>query len=126
MVWLEIVIRTIIDWLLEIPLDLLGRKIERSLDQAADRQRRQGGTARHRKARRSSRKRQNRAISNAWSSRPTWMIHILFSPYQQLNAMARRISLIFKATNCGYSTSSSGATEHLTQIWTPPLNDVAC
>jgi hypothetical protein len=40
MSWLETIIRTIFDWILEIPPDLLGRKVEGWLDQAANRRRR--------------------------------------------------------------------------------------
>jgi hypothetical protein len=40
MTWLEILIGKAIEWLLEIPLDLLGRKVEKLLDQAAERRRR--------------------------------------------------------------------------------------
>jgi hypothetical protein len=40
MIWLIIVIRKVIDWVLEIPPDLLGRRIELFLDQAAERRRR--------------------------------------------------------------------------------------
>ena len=56
MAWLEIVIRTVVDWLLEIPLDLLGRKIERCLDGVAGRRRRQRRISPSRKTRRASRK----------------------------------------------------------------------
>lgn len=40
MTWWEILIGKLFDWLLEIPLNLLGRKVERLLDQAAERRRR--------------------------------------------------------------------------------------
>jgi hypothetical protein len=40
MLWFEILVRPIVDWLLELPADLLGRKVERLLDRAARRNRR--------------------------------------------------------------------------------------
>src|SRR4029077_10318612 len=49
MLWLGVLIQTIIDWLREIPPDLLGRKVERLLDQSADRHQR-GRKIRGRKA----------------------------------------------------------------------------
>ena len=51
MAWIKILIRTIIDWFLEIPPNLLGRGVERFLDQAAER-RRLKRKIRHRKVRR--------------------------------------------------------------------------
>jgi hypothetical protein len=49
MSWLSILIRTIIDWLRELPPDLLGRKVERLLDRCAG-HRRRGRAPRGRKA----------------------------------------------------------------------------
>jgi hypothetical protein len=50
MTWLNIVVQTFIGWLLEIPPDLLGRRIENMLDRAADRtSRRKKRTYRHKR-----------------------------------------------------------------------------
>lgn len=38
--WLEIIFRTLLDWILELPPDLLGRKVERILDGYAEKRRR--------------------------------------------------------------------------------------
>ena len=39
---IQLLIKKVLDWLLELPPDLIGRKIERALDREADRRRRQG------------------------------------------------------------------------------------
>jgi hypothetical protein len=40
MIWIQIIASKLIDWLLELPPDLLGRRIERMLDHMAERRRR--------------------------------------------------------------------------------------
>lgn len=64
MTWLNIVVQTFIGWLLEIPPDLLGRRIESMLDRAADRTSlRKKRTHRHK---RGARKRKSRG--RVWRS----------------------------------------------------------
>jgi hypothetical protein len=58
MTWLNTVIQTFIGWLLEIPPDLLGRRIEDMLDRAADRTSRRSRRARRHK--RGARKQKSR------------------------------------------------------------------
>jgi hypothetical protein len=50
MIWIELLLAKLVDWLWEIPPDLLGRKVERFLDEAADRRysRRKGRPAKTR------------------------------------------------------------------------------
>lgn len=47
MLWIAIIVEKMVDWLLEIPADLLGRQIERSMDGLAERR----GSARGRRRR---------------------------------------------------------------------------
>jgi hypothetical protein len=52
MTWLEMLFRTVVAWLFEIPPDLLGRKVERLLDGAAERNRRRRASSRRKLPRR--------------------------------------------------------------------------
>lgn len=61
--WMQFIIQTIIGWILEIPPDLLGRKVERFLDRGDERQARarQGHPRKHANRKR-PRRRQSRVL----------------------------------------------------------------
>src|SRR5579864_7685134 len=63
MIWIELLLARLVDWLWEIPPDLLGRKVERFLDEAAERRhsRRKGRSAMKKSRMRKPLKRDRRA-----------------------------------------------------------------
>jgi hypothetical protein len=60
MTWLEILIRPIVDWLLEIPRVLLGRKAEQFMNRNDERNRRKRRSRRRRRGLRTGNARRNK------------------------------------------------------------------